>query len=589
MGFGQLGFLWAFFIPFIVLLYYFFRKKYTDQLIPSTLFWETVMKETKVSPYLQYLQRNALFYLQMLALILLALALLQPYIKSRALAGGQIIWMVDTSASMLAGSKNESIFEQHKKDMLVLSDQLEGKSVTLLTMGEEPTILLREERDLSKIQSAINKLEVQYEQTHLPKMLDFTQSLVNGEDTVVYLFTDSVDRRELPLENERLSWVVKGSEERLENVSILRFGANQTNQKISALAQLVNDSSKEKTGRFLIHSIDDNELIYSKSVSIPAKDTLSLSMKELPLTSGLKAFLQIDDDYQIDNESTVLLQSQTSQTFVDNQLHQLVTAAFQAMSIPVSSVPSEQLSELSEEGMIVTNQTSLLEIATSPVLLIGRNDEKAHEVNGVVTTERDDVFAYASLDEIYVSSLYPPFANYETIARVNEEPFIQRSQKGDLIVLADVQMTDWPLHPSFPLFLWSTAEQMTKNNDYLGIFSPKEKKSISLVADEEDAEWEVFSEENEYIFSLQQGSQFTAPAKPGMYSLRSGDVVKQFVVLLEQQEKEIRTGSSYSIGTSSEETLNETIQTSLVPWFLLLIILLLLAEWEVQRRRGLTN
>lgn len=589
MGFGQLGFLWAFFIPFIVLLYYFFRKKYTDQPISSTLFWETVMKETKVSPYLQYLQRNALFYLQMLALILLAFALLQPYIKSRALAGEQIIWMVDTSASMLAGSKNESIFKQHKRDMLVLSEQLEGKPVTLLKMGEEPTILLREERDLSKIQSAINKLEVEYEQEHLPKMLDFTQSLVKGEDTVVYLFTDHVDRTELPLENERLSWVVKGSEGPLENVSILRFGANKTNQKISALAQLVNDSSKEKTGRFLITSIDDNELIYSEPVSIPAKETLSLSMKELPLASGLKAILQIDDDYQIDNESTVLLQSQTSQTFVDNQLHQLVTAAFQAMSIPVSSVPSEQLSDLSEEGIIVTNQTSLLETATSPVLLIGRNDEKAHEVNGVVMTERDDVFAYASLDDLYVSSLYPPFENYETIARVNEEPFIQRSQKGDLIVLADVQMTDWPLHPSFPLFLWSTAEQMTTNSDYLGIFSPKEKKSISLVADEEDAEWEVFSEENEYISSLQQGSQFTAPAKPGMYSLRSGDVEKQFVVLLEQQEKEIRTGSSYSIGTSSDTTLKETIQTSMVSWFLLLIILLLLAEWEVQRRRGLTN
>ena len=589
MGFGQLGFLWAFFIPFIVLLYYFFRKKYTDQPISSTLFWETVMKETKVSPYLQYLQRNALFYLQMLALILLALALLQPYIKSRALAGEQIIWMVDTSASMLAGSKNNSIFEQHKKDMLVLSEQLEGKPVTLLTMGEDPTILLREERDLSKIQSAINKLEVEYEQEHLPKMLDFTQSLVKGEDTVVYLFTDNVDRTELPLEKENLSWVVKGSEDVLENVSILRFGANKTNQTISALAQLVNDSSKDKTGRFLIHSIDDNELIYSEPVSIPAKDTLSISMKELPLASGLKAILEIDDDYQIDNESTVLLQSQTFQTFVDNQLHQLVTAAFQAMSIPVSSVPSEQLSDLSEEGMIVTNQTSLLETATSPVLLIGRNDEIAHEVNGVVMTERDDVFAYASLDDLYVSSLYPPFENYETIARVNEEPFIQRSQKGDLIVLADVQMTDWPLHPSFPLFLWSTAEQMTTNSDYLGVFSPKEKKSISLVADEEDAEWEVFSEENEYIFSVQQGSQFTAPAKPGMYSLRSRNVEKQFLVLLEQQEKEIRTGSSYSIGTSSEETLNETIQTSLVPWFLLLIILLLLAEWEVQRRRGLTN
>ncbi|MET1014297.1 MAG: BatA and WFA domain-containing protein [Paenisporosarcina sp.] len=589
MGFGQLGFLWTFIIPIFVLLYYFFRKKYKEQPISSTLFWETVMKETKVSPYLQYLQRNALFYLQMLALILLVLSLIQPYMKTRALAGEQIIWMVDTSASMLAGSNNDSVFDQHKREMLALSEQLEGKPVTLLTMGEEPTILLREERDLSVIQSAIHKLEVEYEQEHLSKMLDFTQSLVKGEDTVVYLFTDSVERSELPLENESLSWIVKGSEESLENVSILRFGATQTKQSISALAQLVNNTAKEKSGQFLIHSIDDDELLYSETVSIPSNDTLSLSMKDIPIASGLKATLKINDDYTIDNESTVLLQSQTSQTFVDSQLHQLVTAAFQAMSIPVSSVPSEQVSELSEDGLIVTNQSSLLEKAPSPVLIIGRNDETAHEVNGVVTTEKDDVFAYASMDDLYVSSLYPPFKSYETIARVNEEPFIQRSDRGDLIILSDVQMTDWPLHPSFPLFLWSAKEQMSKDSDYLGIFSPKEKKSISLVADEEDEEWEVFSQSDEYISSVQQGGQFSAPAKPGIYSLKSGDEEKQFMVLLEQKEKEIRTGTSFTIGTSSDTNLKETIQTPLVAWFLLLIVLLLLAEWEVQRRRGLTN
>ncbi|HSO57839.1 MAG TPA: BatA domain-containing protein, partial [Paenisporosarcina sp.] len=84
MGFGQLAFLWTAIIPITVLLYYFFRKKYIEKLISSTMFWETVMKETKVSPYLQNLQRNALFYLQMLALILLMFALLHPYLKSQA-------------------------------------------------------------------------------------------------------------------------------------------------------------------------------------------------------------------------------------------------------------------------------------------------------------------------------------------------------------------------------------------------------------------------------------------------------------------------------------------------------------------------
>ncbi|MGE6487817.1 vWA domain-containing protein [Paenisporosarcina sp. NPDC076898] len=589
MGFGQLVFLWTAIIPITVLLYYFFRKKYIEKKISSTMFWETVMKETKVSPYLQYLQRNALFYLQMIALILLMFALLQPYLKSQAIAGEHIIWVVDTSATMLAEDNGEALFDTHKKEMMTLSEQLAGKPLTLITTGEEPTILLRDETNLSVIRSSIEGLEVQYEQENLPKMLDFTKSLMTAKETAIYLFTDHVERSELPLENENITWFVNGAPKNLENVSILRFGATASEKGVAALAQLENETPTEKNGTLEIHSIENEEVLLKESVVIPANDTLSLSFKELPSAEGLKATLQIDDDYKVDNESFVLMQKQSAQTYVDGNLHELVSAAFQAMDIPVSSVPTEQIGDLPNEAVVVTNQTSQLKASESPVLLIGRNDENAKEVNGTITTERDDVFAYADMSDIFVSNLYPPFPEYETLARVAEQPFIQRSDKGDLIILSDIQMTDWPLHPSFPLFLWSAREQMASNSEEIGTFSPNERKSLSLVADEEKGEWEVFSNSNEYIKTIQNGGQFSAPSRPGLYVLTSGKSEKQFAVALEQQEKHIEKGTSFAIGSASQEDIQETVKTSMVPWFLLLIVLLLMIEWEVQRRRGITN
>ncbi|WP_075617392.1 vWA domain-containing protein [Paenisporosarcina indica] len=589
MGFGQLAFLWTVIIPVIVLLYYFFRKKYKEKTISSTMFWETVMKETKVSPYLQYLQRNALFYLQMLALILLVFALLQPFFKTKAIAGEHIIWVVDTSATMLATVNGETVFDRHKSEMMSLSEQLVGKPLTMMTTGEEPTILLRDETNLSFIQSTIENLTVKYEHEQLPKMLDFTESLLKGKETAIYLFTDHVERSELPLENEAITWSVKGTPDDIENVSILRFGATQSDKGVAVLAQLSNDTTTEKRGDFEIRSMTDDKVLIKESVVITAQDTLELSFKDLPSTSGLQASLQIEDDYAVDNESTILLQQQSSQTFVDGSLHQLVTAAFQAMDIPVSSVPTEQLVDVTDDAIIVTNQTSQLTTSDSPVLLIGRNDESAKEIIGEITTERDDVFAYADMKDIFVSSIYPPFADYETIARVNDEPFIQRSERGDLIILADIQMTDWPLHPSFPLFLWSAREQMSTNSDYIGTFSPNERKSLSLVAEEETGDWEIFSNSAEFITTFQNGGQFTAPSQPGLYVLKSGQTEKQFSVALEQQEKQIEKGTSFTIGTSSKGSVQETVETSLVPWFLLLIVLLLLIEWEVQRRRGIAN
>lgn len=162
MGISNLAYIWTAIIPLLVLIYYFFRKKYVIQDVSSTLFWREVMKETKVSPYLQHLQRNALFYLQMLTLLLMVFALLQPYIKSKTIAGEQIIWVVDTSASMLAKEGKQTVFEKHRLEMLALSKKLDGKSVTIITVGAEPKIILRNEQNTAAIQKAIMKLQVTY-------------------------------------------------------------------------------------------------------------------------------------------------------------------------------------------------------------------------------------------------------------------------------------------------------------------------------------------------------------------------------------------------------------------------------------------
>ena len=110
MGFDKLVNGWTAIFPLAVLLYYFFRKRYETTTISSTLFWEQSMRETKVSPYLKNLQRNALFYLQMAALLLLVFILLGPYLNKEQAVGGHTILIVDTSASMLAGKKDTTLF-----------------------------------------------------------------------------------------------------------------------------------------------------------------------------------------------------------------------------------------------------------------------------------------------------------------------------------------------------------------------------------------------------------------------------------------------------------------------------------------------
>ena len=117
------------------------------------------MRETKVSPYLKNLQRNALFYLQMAALLLLLFILLRPYLPKDTIADGHTVFVVDTSASMAANDGELSLLEKNKVKMRAIAEERAGESISIITTGKEPALLLREETDERLVLSAIDGLE----------------------------------------------------------------------------------------------------------------------------------------------------------------------------------------------------------------------------------------------------------------------------------------------------------------------------------------------------------------------------------------------------------------------------------------------
>ncbi|MGE7090091.1 vWA domain-containing protein [Lysinibacillus sp. NPDC048646] len=581
MGFSQILFSWTAIIPVIVLLYYFFRKKYTDQTVSSTLFWSEIMQETRVSPYLKHLQKNALLYLQLLALLLLVLALMNPYVKKSTIAGAQTIFIVDTSATMLAG-KEQSTFDAHKKEMLSLVNQLDGRPVTLITTGNTPQAVLQQETNLKDIEKAVLDLQVTYETAQMNKALDVAQAFVGETPTSIYVFTDTLDKKQLPMEKDSVKWIVQGSAKDLTNIAITKFAATTDGKATMALVQLQNDTGKEHNLTLTLENAKGEEVITEK-ITLPANEAVTKTFKDLPLVDSMTATIDVQDDYAIDNSQSVLLQTATSKVIVDQNMHQLIQKGFQTINSGVKIVPSLQLVN-NQDATVVTNQTTLLKEMTKPIVLFGRDDIGKIEMNGVVKTTNDALFAFSELNDIYVSAIYPAFDGYKTIATVGDKPFIQRSTEGDIIVLADIADTDWPLHPSFPLFLWSAQQQLSESIDSLGIFTPNEQRSVALA----QGEWSVYSQDDEFLSTITNGL-LTAPMKPGVYTARSNSEEKRLIVQLQAQERVIEKGTSYTLGELQEHGKEEVSNASFVPWLILIILVLLVSEWEVQRRRGFTN
>ncbi|MFF5995422.1 BatA and WFA domain-containing protein [Lysinibacillus sp. KU-BSD001] len=581
MGFMNVAFIGMIIFPIIVLLYYFFRKKYTKQTVSSTLFWEELMQETKASPYLKKLQKNSLLFLQLAALLLLVFALMKPYLPSTKIAGEQVIFVVDTSATMLAG-KEATTFEQHKDKMKQLLKDMDGKSITLVTTGRQPTVVLREETNTAEVEKAVDTLEVTYEQEHMEKAVEVVQAFIGQRTTAIYVFTDSLEKQQLPVESAFVEWHVYGQTEELNNVAITKFAATAQGEQTTALVQLTNET--DQTQNITIDLYGKDQRLVSEQLTLEQHDTIIHLFNQLPLTPTITAKIEVNDEYALDNEWVTTIQQETIEVMLDPSTHTLVQKGFAAVYDHVTFFDDATLKQANEQSLLISNDVALLD-GQSPVILIGRNDESSKEMNAFASPSSAALFSFSPLQDVYVQSIYPPFEQFDTIATVNEEPFIQLSPKGDIIVLADLQATDWPLHPSFPLFLWSAVQQISAAGDSMGTFTPKQSASIAL----RETEWSIYDEEGKYVSSFTSGKQFIAPDKPGLYELSSEDESRLFSTVLAASERHIQFGKSFTLGQLTNENEEVETSTSFFPYIVLIILLLILAEWEVQRRRGFTN
>ena len=571
MGFTTPLFALSALLPLIVILYYFFRKKYDPTTVSSTLFWQEVMRETRVSPYIQRLQKNSLLWLQLAALVLFVLVLMQPYNKKEVMAEEQVIFIVDTSATVTAGTT----FTKHKAAMQQLLKQMNTNEVTIITTGATPKTIVQREHNTKVLQQQVEALEVSYEREYLEKALAVAQSYVGNTPTAIYIFSDGVDRQLLPIEKSNTRFVVKGSDPNLQNISLRRFVVTKEREGMLGLVQIANDSNKDAQVPLLITDSKGQQMLHKK-IAIPAGETVT-NTYELAATAYATASIDVKDDYAADNTSSAVIEGETLASSISPTLHTLIIKGMQSVAptVNVSATPDS-------ESFFVTNQTSMLN-HTQRILLIGRDDAKLKKVAGKITTEDDILFSFATFQDVVVQRVYPPIEGAMTIARVGDAPFIQRTTKGDIVVLTELSETDWAMYADFPLFLWSVQNSLTATSSALGSFTPNREAILRV----EEGDFDIYQDDS-YITTGTAGQPVRMPAEPGVYQLRQGKHVQSFVVQLQPEERILPKGTTFALGEANQAQGKKSAQT-FVPLLLVPIILLLMMEWEVQRRRGFTN
>jgi hypothetical protein len=582
MGIGNpIFFLFSFFIAAVILMY-FFRKQYRDQVVPSNLLWEEVMKEWQASPWFHRLQKNLLLLLQVLILFFLMIALVKPYIFNEMAPKDHLVILLDTSASMNAVVNNRSHFEEAKEDIQSLIEGTGGK-VTLLGVGKSVTTIVSEETNDRVVLNGLKNLPLSNDHEDMKKAIHLGEALASGSESIIHIFSDSMEKEDF---TEELTTPIQVHNLLTNpvNVSLTSFGVERLGSSYKGVAVIENQSEVSLRGHLSIHD-EKNEISSVKLTLDPGKETV-VPISDLSHSPIYKAVIDVNDDYMEDNSLSNIQAASKPAIHVIGEINPFLLKGFQSIGVDVKTIEEDQ--KKSGDEIILTTKEKWQQLSfESPAMIVpARSKESNPLTHGIKATNEDPLLKHVDLEKVYVEKVNSiQIKNLQSVATADSIPLIQKGEvNGQKLVLLNLHLneSDFPLHPGFPIFLYNSYRFLSENHGFLGYYQPGEERTIPLTGDN----WDIYSTEGEFVKEWNSEGGFKAPEAPGVYqAIRDGNT-KYFSVVLDDREKQLSEGASFSLepikGMKNEES--KSIPQALTVWFLILAILLLFIEWEVYRR-----
>jgi hypothetical protein len=144
-----------------ILVFYMLRLRRREVLVSSIMLWRQVLRDREANTPWQRLRRSLLLLLQLLLLALLVLALARPALSVRTLIQGNVVVLLDASASMAAVQDGTTRFAVAKDHARRLAGELaQGATMTLIAVEHLPRVLVADTSDPVALRRALDGAEV---------------------------------------------------------------------------------------------------------------------------------------------------------------------------------------------------------------------------------------------------------------------------------------------------------------------------------------------------------------------------------------------------------------------------------------------
>jgi len=179
-----------FLVPLAILLLYFLKLKRKPLSVPSTFLWRKSIEDLHVNALFQWLRRNILLLLQLLAVLCLIYAFMDLRLHGRSRESRHYILMIDNSASMSATDVTPSRLDWAKAEALKEVEAAgEDDYGMVIVFNSSAEILQSYTNNRGQLRSALARIEPSQRPTRIDEAFSLADSLANparsGDDANV--------------------------------------------------------------------------------------------------------------------------------------------------------------------------------------------------------------------------------------------------------------------------------------------------------------------------------------------------------------------------------------------------------------------
>ncbi len=609
---------WAFaflaLVPLVLLLHT-LRLRRREVRISTLYLWEQLLQERRSTLGMSKLLRSLLLLLQILGIAGLTLGLADPFARLPSTKEGDIVLVLDASASMRAIGEGEERFAQARKRALDLVERLHPKSeMAIIYASSRPSLKAPFTRDHTRLKQTLEGLTPTDEPGDLARAVQLARSLLGGHRTgEVVILSDGADREVVELlataDHLRLIPVTGGA----RNVGITKFAVRPRVNRSGEYEILVNiaNFSPQPESFDLALSLNWKTLRRAR-YTLEAGERRSLIFPYSGAANGVaEAILEVADDLSSDNRAATVLSDRNPVWILlvthGNYFLENLLAGHPNASVNVVN----SISPSSFEQQVRGSHIVILDGVPPPPLTFGNFlliNTTAPNLPIVVTGSAEaprivdwdlaePILRSVQLRDLQVrrAQMVEVGEGVKPLVYANGSPILSTLDTGRLRAVHlgfDLLDSDLPLRVAFPVLMANILEWLSPQQGMFVSHQVQAGEPYFVQLEGLPSEVSVRKPSGEWVRipATENPLPFHDTSQVGIYTIKIGKKTQRFAVnLASERESDITpkvSAQGADIVQAPGSSLQETAKRPLWAYFVAIAFGLTLVEWYFWCRTG---